>query len=122
MYPRTNYQMTDKQLDSLMQACKPVVCIMVGESTPSSPQENANNAWDNLGVEMGFDGSTVQPRQGFDTKHFSAIPSETETQKEERIAKEEAKKDFAELVNLEALLVTTGNRISELKAKSELKE
>lgn len=121
MYPRTNYQMTDNQLDTLMDACKPVACIMVGDYAPSNPQENANNAWTNLGEEMGFDGSTVQPRQGFDTKHFSAIPSETETetQKALRIAKEAAKKDFDELVNLEALLVTTGNRISELKAKSE---
>jgi len=119
MYPRTNYEMTDKQLDTLMQACKPVAYMMVGGSTPSSPQENANNAWANLGLEMGFDGSTVQPRQGFDPKHFSAIPSETEKQKEERIAKEEGKKDFDELVNLEALLVTTNNRISELKQKAE---
>ena len=116
---RTNYEMTDEQLDTLMNACKSVACIMVGGTTPSSPQENANNAWNNLGIEMGFDGSTVQPRQGFDTKHFSAIPSETETQKELRISKQQAKKDFDELVNLEALIVTTKDRISELKAKSE---
>lgn len=119
MYPRTNYEMTDKQLDILMQSSKPVPCIMIGDSTPSSPQENANNAWSSLGLEMGFDSLTVQPINGLGTKHFSAIPSENEKQKEERIKKEEAKKDFDELVNLNALLVTTNNRISELKEKSE---
>ena len=119
MYPRINYEMTDGQLDALMQACKPVACIALGGVAPSSPQENANNAWASLGLEMGFDSSTVQPRQEFDTKHFTAIPSETETQKELRISKQQAKKDFDELVNLKALLVTTNNRISELKAKSE---
>lgn len=120
MYPRTNYEMTDEQLDNLMKACKFVACMMVGSSPPSSPQENANIAWATLGLKMGFDPLTVQPRQGFSTKYFTAIPSETEIQKGERLAKEEAKKDFDELVELNALLATTKNRISELQQKSEL--
>lgn len=119
MYPRTNYEMTDDQLNNLMTACKPVACIMVGGSTPSSPQENANIAWSSLGLEMGFDSSTVQPRQGLGTKHFSAIPSETDLQREERITKEQAKKDSDELTGLESLAITTNNRISELKEKAK---
>ena len=59
MYPRTNYEMTDEQLDTLMDSCKPVACIAVGGTAPSSPQENANRAWSNLGIELGFDSSTV---------------------------------------------------------------
>lgn len=117
MYPRTNYEMTDQQLNNLMKACKPVACMMVGGTTPSSPQENANNAWANLGLKMGFDSSTVQPRQGRGTKHFSAIPSETEGQKEGRVKKEQDKMDLDELSKLESLAITTNNRISELKQK-----
>lgn len=75
MYPRTNYEMTDKQLDNLMKACKPVVCMAIGGVAPSSPQENANRAWSSLGSEMGFDSLTVQSREGFGNLHFSAIPS-----------------------------------------------
>lgn len=118
MYPRTNYEMSDKQLSALMEACKPVACMMVGGSTPSSPQENANRAWSTLGLELGFDSSTVQPIPGLGIKFFSAIPSETEEQREERLAKEEAKKDSDELIKLEELVATTNNRISELKQKA----
>ena len=49
MYPRTNYEMTEDDLKAILDACKPVPCMMVGSYTPSSPQENANRAWAVLG-------------------------------------------------------------------------
>lgn len=58
---RKEYEMTEKQLDKLLDACKPTRVMKIGSYTPASPQENANNAWCNLGKELGFDGMTVQP-------------------------------------------------------------
>lgn len=64
------FTMTDEQLEKLLDACKPVRCMMIGGVVPSSPQENANRAWKELGLEMGFDYMTVRP--GKDQKTFSA--------------------------------------------------
>lgn len=45
MYPRTNYEMTEADLEAIMSACKPVRYMVIGGHEPSSPQENANRAW-----------------------------------------------------------------------------
>ena len=66
------FTMTDEQLEKLLDACKPVRCMMVGGVTPRSPQQNANDAWKALGLQMGFDYTTVKP--GSDQKTFSAEP------------------------------------------------
>ena len=92
MYPRTNYEMTTEDLKEMLDACKPTPVIMVGSYTPSSPQENANRAWRLLGEKMGFDSMTVRPTEGKGDRFFSAVPSETEEQREERIKKEEQEK------------------------------
>lgn len=100
MYPRTNYEMTEADLEHLLNACKPVPYMVIGNSMPSGPQENANRAWAALGEKMGFDWLTVEPRSGLNARYFSAVPSETETQRQERIDRDsiEAKK-----VNIERL-------------------
>ena len=64
MYPRVNYEMTEEDLKAILDACKPVPCMMIGAYAPASPQENANRAWSSLGKKMGFDPMTVQPIQG----------------------------------------------------------
>ena len=38
-----DFEITQEQLDALMNAGKPVVMIKVGEYWPASQQENANN-------------------------------------------------------------------------------
>ena len=86
MNPRTNYEMTQEDLDTLLNACKRTPCMKIGTSVGSSPQENANRAWAALGTKMGFDSMTVQPDQNKGMKFFSAVPSETDAQKKERIA------------------------------------
>lgn len=58
---RKRYEMTQAQLDKLLDACKPVPMIALNCGMPSSPQENANRAWQALGDELGFDYMTVQP-------------------------------------------------------------
>lgn len=60
---RRDYEMTETQLAKLLEACKPVPYFAIGGSygSPRSPQENANAAWEALGMEMGFQHMTVKP-------------------------------------------------------------
>lgn len=86
MYPRTEYEMTDADLKTILDACKPVPYMLIGGHAPSSPQENANRAWAALGAKMGFDPMSVQPT-GKGNRFFSAVPSETEAARTERLAR-----------------------------------
>ena len=88
MYPRTNYEMTKEDLEKLLEACKPTPAMKIGNSSGSSPQENANNAWKVLGVKIGFDHMTVKPISGEGMRFFTAVPNENEKQKEEREKRE----------------------------------
>lgn len=69
---RKEFKMTEEQRDKLLEACKPVPLIALYCGTPKSPQENANDAWKKLGVEMGFDGMTVRPVTGKSNLYFTA--------------------------------------------------
>ena len=80
MYPRTNYEMTEADLKKILDACKPVPTIMLQCGKPSSPQENANRAWAELGERMGFDAMTVQLIEGKSHRFFTAVPTENESQ------------------------------------------
>ena len=71
---RREYEMSEQQLKTLLDACKPVPYIVAGGVAPRSPQENANSAWCALGREMGFDGMTVQPVHGKGPHFFTAVP------------------------------------------------
>ena len=79
MYPRINYEMTEEDLEEILETCKPVPMIMLQCGTPPSVQENANRAWRRLGEKMGFDYDTVQPVVGKGSRFFTAVPSETKT-------------------------------------------
>ena len=104
MYPRTNYEMTQEDLDAILDACKPVplIALHIGGG-PRSPQERANSAWAALGKKMGFDHMTVQPT-GKGDRFFTAIPSETELHRTERLAHEAEEKKRAEVKRLEAVV------------------
>lgn len=69
---RKQFEMTDADLEKLLEACKPVPYIIVGGSGPRSPQERANDAWAELGNRMGFNGMTVEPIPGLGDRFFSA--------------------------------------------------
>jgi len=71
---RRTYTLTAEQYDALLVACRPVPYMVMGGMAPSSPQENANRAWRQLGREMGFDWSTV--RAGQTPNQFSAVPTD----------------------------------------------
>lgn len=67
------YEMTQSDLDELLNACRPVPYMVFGGMEPSSPQENANSAWKRLGEKMGFDWKSVKP-SGKGDRFFMAIP------------------------------------------------
>lgn len=68
-----DYEMTEKQLSTLLDACKPVPMIALQCGSPPSQQEMANIAWKKLGDELGFDHMTVKPN-GKGNRFFSAEP------------------------------------------------
>lgn len=73
---RKEYEMTEEQLATLLEACQPTSCVMIGGYVPPTPQENANDAWRKLGQELGFEWTTVEPVHGKSNKFFTAIPEE----------------------------------------------
>ena len=115
MYPRTNYEMTEEDLKELLDSCKPTPCMLIGSYIPSTPQENANRAWQTLGKKMGFDHMTVQPVQGKGQGFFTAVPSETEQQKTERLKQEAKEKRLVEMNRLEDEIVERQLKLNDLK-------
>jgi hypothetical protein len=74
MAERKEYEMSEDELAELLDACKSVPCMMIGDYVPRTPQENANLAWQALGSKLGFDYLTVEPIPGTCQRHFSAVP------------------------------------------------
>ena len=114
MYPRTNYEMTEDDLRELMKACAPTIVIKVGNYVPASPQENANQAWKALGEKYGFDSMTVQPTNGKGDRFFTAVPSENEIQKEDRLAREAREKREARAMELRGEIDEREKELSQL--------
>lgn len=116
MYPRTNYEMTEEDLNKILEACKPVPLIMLQYGRPRSPQERANDAWEELGKRMGFDYMTVRPTERGD-RFFTAVPSETEKHKKERLAREAKEKKLQEIETLRAEISERQTRLKALKSE-----
>jgi len=70
-----DFEMTQEQLDTLMDAMKPIPMIALQCGEPSSPQARANLAWNALGNTMDFDYKTVRPN-GKGDRFFSAEPTD----------------------------------------------
>jgi len=114
MYPRVEYEMTEKDLNEMLSACKPVVAIKIGNYVPSSPQQNANRAWKVLGKKMGFESDTVRPIAGKGHGFFTAVPSETDEQRKERENKEAEQKRFKEIDRLRTEIQERESDLKEL--------
>lgn len=69
---RKEFEMTEQQFETLMNASKPVPYMIFGGREPRSPQERANTAWQSLGNEMNFDHMTVQLVDGKEPRFFTA--------------------------------------------------
>lgn len=70
-----DFEMTEADLEILLEAMKPVPYMVFGGHEPVSPQENANAAWQALGVKMGFKHMTVR-QNGKGNRFFMAEPAE----------------------------------------------
>lgn len=68
------YEMTEEDLEKLLEAMKPVPYMIVGGMAPICRQQNANEAWRLLGEKMGFQHMTVRPIDGKGPRFFSATP------------------------------------------------
>ena len=55
---KTDYEMSEADLQALLDSMRPVPMIALQCGTPPSVQENANAAWARLGAKMGFDPPT----------------------------------------------------------------
>jgi hypothetical protein len=69
-----DYEMTQVQLDALLDSMKPVPLVAMHCGMPKSPQARANSAWEMLGKEMGFKHMTVVPN-GKGDRFFRAKPT-----------------------------------------------
>ncbi len=69
---RREYELTEEELQSLHEACKPVPYLIIGGRPPRSPQEKANAAWRKLAIARGFVWDTVKPIDGACDRHFTA--------------------------------------------------
>lgn len=107
MLPRTEYEMTEHDLNEILDACKatPVMFLSGGTPMGSSPQENANTAWKRLGDKMGFDHMTVRPVSGKGQCHFTAVPNETPEAKAERAEREAKEKKAQRMAELQQAIV-----------------
>ena len=114
MYPRTNYEMTQEDLEDLLDRCRATPMMKIGSyHSGASAQENANRAWARLGKKMGFDSNTVQPASGGD-RFFTAIPSETEEHRTARITKEKEEARVKEIEKLTSEILERQERVKAL--------
>lgn len=113
MYPRTNYEMTQSDLDELLDSMRPVPLIALNIGGGMDRQERANSAWARLGKKMGFDHMTVQPN-GRGDRFFSAVPSETEDQRVARLEKEQEDKRLAEIDQLQKEIAERQTKLTSL--------
>lgn len=119
MYPRTQYEMTEADLEKILDACKPVPYMIIGGVVSFGPQENANLAWAELGQRMGFDHMTVRPTDQGD-RFFTAIPSETPELKAERLEREKKEEVLTEIKKLKFEIEQRQSRLSELETTCSL--
>ena len=68
---KKDFEMTAEDLQTLLEAMKPVPMIALQCGRPTSAQESANAAWARLGEKMGFYPMTVAPN-GKGNRFFSA--------------------------------------------------
>ena len=69
---RKEFEMSEQDMNDLLDACKSAPLIMLQCGTPPSPQEMANRAWEKLGDKMGFDHMTVKPVDRIYPRVFTA--------------------------------------------------
>jgi len=105
--------MTPEDLKALLDSMQPVPMIMLQCGGGRSQQDRANDAWESLGKKMGFDHMTAQP-SGKGDRFFTAVPSETDLHRAERVAREDEEKKRAEVRRLEGVVAEAQAKLTEL--------
>lgn len=73
---RKEYQMSEDDLQDLLDAVKPTPLIATNCGPALSTQERANAAWERLGDKMGFDHMSVAPIAWKSDRWFTAMPKQ----------------------------------------------
>jgi hypothetical protein len=73
---KREFEMSEADLEKLYDAAKPVPYLIFNGIGPRSPQERANDAWEELGRRLGFEHTTVEPIPGKGDRFFRAEPVE----------------------------------------------
>jgi len=118
MLPRTDYEMTEADMELIMDAGKPTPVMFIGGRMGASPQENANAAWAALGAKMGFDSMSVRASSGKGHRFFTAVPNETSEAKAERIERDKEVRKAEKIQTLEAEIWEREKVLAELKAEA----
>lgn len=73
---KQRFEMTQADLEKLLEASRPTPVMFLSGGVPMGPsqQENANDAWAELGRRLGFDAMTVEPIHGQPNTVFMAEP------------------------------------------------
>ena len=71
---RKEYEITQKDFDSILEASKSVPAMFLSGGQPmfGTPQENANRAWKEIGKKYGFVWDTAQPIAGKGQRFITA--------------------------------------------------
>jgi hypothetical protein len=71
---KRQYRLTDAELQSILDCSKPVPMIMLHISTPESPQDRANRAWQSVAQAHGFVWDSAEPAETGDDHDLLAEP------------------------------------------------
>lgn len=71
---KKEFVLTKNQLDRIIKASKPVPYMVFGGVEPSSPQENANAAWEAVAKELGVEMMSIEPVRGKGNEYILATP------------------------------------------------
>ena len=71
---RKEYELTEEELESVLEASKPVPVMYLSGGQPMfrTPQQNANSAWRKLAEKYGFVWDTVEPITGKEQRFVTA--------------------------------------------------
>ena len=72
-----------------------------------------------MGEKMGFDSTTVRPIGGKGNRFFTAVPSETAAQRDERLVREQEDKRREEVHRLKMEIADRQGRLLVLEAATE---
>lgn len=73
MSERKEFEMTEDEHATLLEACRPMPYMVFGGMEPPTTQEMANHAWESLGRSRGFEWRTVEAVPGKSNYFFTAV-------------------------------------------------